>query len=56
VVGYCHLRRNLCSFRLDRVVTVETLPARFERPARFDPLACLHPVLSALRRLPRSVA
>jgi len=37
--GYCHLRHDLRTFRLDRVVTLEPLEASFERPADFDVLA-----------------
>ncbi len=36
--GYCHLRRDLRTFRLDRVVALEPLGGAFERPADFDAL------------------
>jgi predicted DNA-binding transcriptional regulator YafY len=39
VVGYCHLRNDLRSFRLDRVTEAELTSASFERPEHFDPLA-----------------
>lgn len=39
VAGYCHLRRELRTFRLDRVQRAELCEQRFERPAEFDPLA-----------------
>jgi predicted DNA-binding transcriptional regulator YafY len=45
-VGHCHLRRDVRSFRLDRVIDVHTLPASFGRPDGFD----------ALEHLARSVA
>jgi len=45
-VGHCHLRRDVRSFRLDRVIDVHTLPASFGRPEGFD----------ALEHLARSVA
>lgn len=45
-VGHCHLRRDVRSFRLDRVIEVRTLPASFGRPDDFD----------ALEHLARSVA
>jgi predicted DNA-binding transcriptional regulator YafY len=45
-VGHCHLRRDVRSFRLDRIIAVEALPAGFGRPAGFD----------ALDHLTRSVA
>jgi predicted DNA-binding transcriptional regulator YafY len=34
--GYCHLRRDLRTFRLDRIVRLETLEQSFERPENFD--------------------
>jgi predicted DNA-binding transcriptional regulator YafY len=37
--GYCHLRGDLRTFRLDRVMTLETGQRRFERPEGFDTLA-----------------
>lgn len=40
-VGYCHLRSDLRSFRLDRVQSVVMSPAVFDRPAGFDVLAHL---------------
>lgn len=39
VAGYCHLRHELRTFRLDRVLRAELCEGRFERPAEFDPLA-----------------
>ena len=45
-VGHCHLRRDVRSFRLDRVIDVHALPASFGRPESFD----------ALEHLARSVA
>jgi predicted DNA-binding transcriptional regulator YafY len=36
VAGFCHLRKGLRSFRLDRVKSVSPQPRQFERPARFD--------------------
>lgn len=40
-VGHCHLRRDVRSFRLDRVVDARPLPASFGRPEEFDALAHL---------------
>jgi predicted DNA-binding transcriptional regulator YafY len=37
--GYCHLRQDLRSFRLDRILSLEVGSASFERPADFDVLA-----------------
>jgi predicted DNA-binding transcriptional regulator YafY len=36
VVGYCHLRSDLRTFRLDRVLQVEVLDETFEPPSDFD--------------------
>jgi predicted DNA-binding transcriptional regulator YafY len=52
-VGWCHLRRGLRSFRLDRVEDVQRLPVSFERPERFDALAHL---TTSIARLPRAHA
>ena len=52
-VGWCHLRRALRSFRLDRILSVETLERPFERPGEFDALAYL---LRSLATLPRAHA
>lgn len=41
MVGWCHLRGDLRTFRLDRAHSVALTDARFERPASFDPLAYL---------------
>ncbi|MGZ9226159.1 MAG: helix-turn-helix transcriptional regulator [Anaerolineales bacterium] len=36
--GYCHLRRDLRTFRLDRITELEPLEQTFERPEKFDVL------------------
>ncbi len=36
LVGYCHLREDLRTFRLDRMREVRLTEGRFERPAGFD--------------------
>ncbi|MGM0769152.1 MAG: helix-turn-helix transcriptional regulator [Pseudomonadota bacterium] len=36
LIGFCHLRGAMRSFRLDRISGVGTLPQTFERPAGFD--------------------
>lgn len=41
VAGYCYLRREVRVFRMDRILSVEILPARFTRPASFDSVACV---------------
>lgn len=53
VVGWCHLRHDLRSFRLDRIGTVQALDARFERPAGFD---ALEQLAFSIATLPRSIA
>jgi predicted DNA-binding transcriptional regulator YafY len=53
VVGYCHLRQDLRSFRLDRVIQISRLNAHFDRPDGFDPLAHL---MQAIATMPRRFA
>jgi predicted DNA-binding transcriptional regulator YafY len=53
VVGYCHLRQDLRSFRLDRVTHVSMIEASFDRPEGFDPLAYL---MQAIAIMPRKYA
>lgn len=43
--GFCHLREDIRTFRLDRIVELAADEQGFERPERFDPL---EQVLSAL--------
>jgi predicted DNA-binding transcriptional regulator YafY len=52
-VGWCHLRRDLRSFRLDRITQLEMRDAFFEPPADFD--AVCHLALG-LATLPRGMA
>jgi predicted DNA-binding transcriptional regulator YafY len=49
-VGYCHLRQDVRSFRLDRVQAVEALPVSFGRPADFDVLGYLTHAIATLPR------
>jgi predicted DNA-binding transcriptional regulator YafY len=53
VVGYCHLRQDLRSFRLDRITQISLVNVTFERPAHFDPLAY---IMQAIATLPRKFA
>ena len=53
VAGWCHLRRGLRSFRLDRVQDVRPLTTRFTRSAGFDSLAYL---ARSVATLPRAFA
>jgi predicted DNA-binding transcriptional regulator YafY len=50
IVGWCHLRRGLRSFRLDRVVSASSSTLRFERPADFDALAYLKQSIATIPR------
>lgn len=47
--GYCHLRRNLRVFRLDRVLSARLLDAGFDPPQDFDALAFL---IDSIARMP----
>jgi predicted DNA-binding transcriptional regulator YafY len=50
VVGYCHLRRDLRSFRLDRITQVDVAGTHFERPEHFDPLAYIMQTIASMPR------
>jgi predicted DNA-binding transcriptional regulator YafY len=50
IVGWCHLRRGLRSFRLDRVASVNRLTTVFERPANFDALAHVRQSIAMIPR------
>ena len=50
VIGYCHLRRDLRSFRLDRITQVKGVNAHFVRPEHFDPLAHMMQVIATMPR------
>lgn len=41
VIGYCHLREAIRSFRLDRISDITSLTDLFERPPGFDPAVYL---------------
>lgn len=49
--GYCHLRRDLRSFRLDRVEALAPLAHSFLRPAGFDAASHLAETLAGLGRV-----
>jgi predicted DNA-binding transcriptional regulator YafY len=49
--GYCHLRQDLRTFRLDRIIALEPLHQSFERPENFD---VLEHVLNSLASWPGS--
>jgi predicted DNA-binding transcriptional regulator YafY len=50
VVGYCHLRKDLRSFRLDRITQINPVNEHFSRPDGFDPLAHM---MQAIATMPR---
>lgn len=50
VIGMCHLRQGMRSFRLDRIVKVETRAASFQRPPGFDALTHLRESLATMAR------
>src|SRR5438067_2116645 len=49
-VGYCHLRRAMRTFRLDRMGPVRQLERTFTRPAHFDALVHLRDSVAAMPR------
>lgn len=49
VVGYCHLRQGIRTFRLDRTLAVTLREERFTRPADFD---CLTYAIAAFAAIP----
>ncbi len=44
--GYCHLRRDLRLFRLDRIRQIATQEETFQRPPRFEPLSFVQDALA----------
>ncbi len=50
VVGYCHLRKGLRSFRLDRVRAVSACPKSFGMPPGFNVLEYLRESIAAVQR------
>lgn len=53
VVGWCHLRHDLRSFRLDRIARIEATPLSFEAPESFDAMAYL---AHGVATLPRAIS
>ncbi len=50
VIGHCHLRKAVRSFRVDRIVNVTTVTQTFVRPAGFDPQQHLHDAIAKITR------
>lgn len=48
-VGYCHLRKDVRTFRIDRIVAIEEQDQSFERPSDFN---ALQHVLATLATMP----
>lgn len=46
--AYCHLRAELRTFRLDRVLNLTLCATTFERPTSFDPLAHVNQALATM--------
>ena len=49
-VGHCYLRRDLRSFRIDRIEQVQASAEQFLRPEKFDALAYLAHSVATLKR------
>ena len=49
-VGHCHLRHGVRGFRVDRIIEVQPLAARFKRPGDFDVLQWLNHSIATLPR------
>jgi predicted DNA-binding transcriptional regulator YafY len=49
-VGWCHLRRGLRSFRIDRIRAANALDVHFQRPSAFDALEYLKQSIATLPR------
>jgi len=49
-VGHCHLRNSVRSFRVDRILALQSLPESFGRPKDFDALGHLTMSLATLQR------
>ena len=52
-VGFCHLRRGVRGFRVDRILETWPLPVRFTRPKNFDVLEWLNRSIATLPRAHR---
>jgi predicted DNA-binding transcriptional regulator YafY len=50
VVGYCHLRGDLRSLRVDRMQQLTLMPAGFDAPERFDAAAFLGQSIASMPR------
>jgi predicted DNA-binding transcriptional regulator YafY len=50
VLGMCHLRGAMRSFRIDRITRVEARPASFLRPTGFDALEMLRSSMASMPR------
>jgi len=49
-VGFCHLRRDIRSFRLDRLLHIDLLNRHFDTPANFSVLSYLRTAVATIPR------
>lgn len=49
-VGFCHLRKAIRSFRLDRVESLQPQPRQFKKPTKFDVIGYLTNSIATLHR------
>ena len=49
-VGFCHLRKAIRSFRLDRVESLQPQPRQFKKPTKFDVIGYLTNSIATLPR------
>jgi len=52
-VGFCHLRHGVRAFRIDRILEVQSVAARFARPKNFAVLDWLNRMIATLPRAHR---
>jgi predicted DNA-binding transcriptional regulator YafY len=50
LVGYCHLRQDMRSFRLDRIEAAAALPMSFAKPGQFDAIGYMSTNIAKLPR------
>lgn len=50
VIGMCHLRQDIRSFRLDRVISITPVPVSFQRPKVFNALSYLRKAVASIPR------
>ncbi|TDR81563.1 helix-turn-helix transcriptional regulator [Paludibacterium purpuratum] len=53
LIGFCHLRQTIRTFRLDRIATARPVARHFAKPSDFDPLAYLTRAFAGIERTHR---